>query len=503
MMSYDAIQWLFASLSLLWVFCLGAIVGSFINVIAHRLPAGQGIVRPPSACPACGTRLTWRENIPIFGWLLLRGRCRFCRSPISPQYPIVELATALLFAFPYTLWFMDPSVFELLGVTTDAWSPEWTRNPMWGAVWPYFTAILALVGALVAITLIDAKTFMIPLSLPVFTTIVGLCAHAGMGLWHDLGGIDLVTASDHRWVIPLPRGPAVGLTVGVAIGLILSNALLLAGIIRHSFHDYETWEKRAMEEADARADTDIAPQQAGEERLSIVSLLGRTLALTGPCLALMFIGFAVGARMGNQQLGIALGAGAGLVVGIFLRRSIASPDASSDEPIWLQYPHTTREILRELAFLAPAIVLGIIGFSLTMPGGALAHLAEPGPTLWVHAMLGSIFGYIVGGGLIWGLRIVGSLAMGREAMGLGDVHLLAGVGAVVGWVDPAIAFLVAPFLAIAWFILSTIFASVFNRKGTAIPFGPHLAAASVLIIYGKPLVESGLSLILGRVVDLT
>jgi prepilin signal peptidase PulO-like enzyme (type II secretory pathway) len=498
MTSYDAIQWTFALLSLAWVFCLGAVVGSFINVLAYRIPAGKDIVRPPSACPHCGTRLTWRENIPILAWLLLRGKCRFCKSPISGQYPLVEFVTALLFALPYLMWFMDPSLLDAVGISANLWSPEWARNPMWVAVWPYFGAILALVGTLIAITLIDAKTFMIPLSLPVFATVVGLCAHAGMGLWHDLAGVTMLTAPDNRWVIPLPTGSAIGLTVGVTVGLILSNAALHIGLIKHSFHDYESWETQALEEADARADADMG-DEPGED-LSIVALLGRTLALTGPCLALMFVGFAVGLQTGHRQMGIALGAGVGLIAGIFLRRAIATP-ASDEEPIWTHYPHTTREILRELGFLVPAILLGALGFALTTSGGALAHLVET-PPLWFHAITGSLFGYIVGGGLIWGLRIVGSLAMGREAMGLGDVHLLAAVGAVIGWIDPSIAFLVAPFMAIVWFILSSVFASVFNRKGTAIPFGPHLAAASILVLYAKPMVESLLSLIMGERVNL-
>jgi leader peptidase (prepilin peptidase)/N-methyltransferase len=75
----------------------GACIGSFLNVVIYRLPLGQSIVSPPSQCPKCGYRLRWYDNFPIFGWLLLGGRCRTCKNPISIQYPIVELVTALLF----------------------------------------------------------------------------------------------------------------------------------------------------------------------------------------------------------------------------------------------------------------------------------------------------------------------------------------------------------------------------------------------------------------------
>ncbi|MFY9620710.1 MAG: prepilin peptidase [Pyrinomonadaceae bacterium] len=76
---------------------LGAIIGSFLNVVIHRIPLEQSIVFPNSACPSCGTALRAYDNIPILSFLILRGRCRSCRNPISIRYPIVEALTALLF----------------------------------------------------------------------------------------------------------------------------------------------------------------------------------------------------------------------------------------------------------------------------------------------------------------------------------------------------------------------------------------------------------------------
>lgn len=84
----------------------GACIGSFLNVVIHRLPRGQSVVTPPSRCPTCGYLLRWYDNVPVFGWLLLRGRCRQCRNRISIQYPIVELLTALLFAL--VVWLTPP-----------------------------------------------------------------------------------------------------------------------------------------------------------------------------------------------------------------------------------------------------------------------------------------------------------------------------------------------------------------------------------------------------------
>lgn len=77
---------------------LGAVIGSFLNVVAHRVPRGESLVSPASRCPECGVPVKPYDNIPVVSWLLLRGRCRNCGTPISPRYPLVELATTLAFA---------------------------------------------------------------------------------------------------------------------------------------------------------------------------------------------------------------------------------------------------------------------------------------------------------------------------------------------------------------------------------------------------------------------
>lgn len=77
---------------------LGLVVGSFLNVVVHRVPAGRSVVRPRSACPACGHEVRARDNVPVVSWLVLRGRCRDCGAPISARYPLVELGTGVLFA---------------------------------------------------------------------------------------------------------------------------------------------------------------------------------------------------------------------------------------------------------------------------------------------------------------------------------------------------------------------------------------------------------------------
>jgi leader peptidase (prepilin peptidase)/N-methyltransferase len=112
----------------------GLLIGSFLNVVAHRLPRGESLAHPPSRCPGCGAGVRPYDNVPVLSWLLLRGACRDCRAPISARYPLVEAATALLFALVALVHGLSPQT--ALG--------------------------LVLVALLVPITLIDLDERIIP-----------------------------------------------------------------------------------------------------------------------------------------------------------------------------------------------------------------------------------------------------------------------------------------------------------------------------------------------------
>src|SRR5690349_23305681 len=91
----------------------GLAIGSFLNVVIYRVPAGLSVVHPPSACPKCGQEIRNRHNVPVLGWLVLRGRCYDCKAPISVRYPLVEAATGVAFA-ALTAWFLHLGRPELL-----------------------------------------------------------------------------------------------------------------------------------------------------------------------------------------------------------------------------------------------------------------------------------------------------------------------------------------------------------------------------------------------------
>lgn len=483
-MTQSWMMWAPSVLGVVFFFAFGATVGSFINVVVYRVPKGLGIVRPASACPACGTTLTWRENFPILGWLLLRGRCRFCKTPISPEYPIVETVVALLFAGLYALWYLDPGLVRSIGVDPAAIRPDWTAAGL-ARTWPIFVMHIALVGSLVAVTLIDARTFLIPISIPWFAAFVSMVVHPISAWWISSrsglrGGHDwtIMTSDSYAWT---------GLAAGAVVGLVIAVLLLRAGVIKPSFSDYEEWEREAEERAKNPTthpnEDDPAPQP----------MVVRLLLLTGPAMALMAVGFTVGMRIGQPMRAMLGGMAVGLIVGLALRARFGGATHEAGDPAFVRYPYARREMVREIVFLGPAIALGVIGFMLTR--GAAAE-----PTLWIKALTGSVVGLLAGGGVVWAVRILGSLAFGKEAMGLGDVHLMAAVGAALGWADAVLAFFIAPFIGIAWTI-----AAVIARRGTggtALPYGPHLAAATLVVLYAKPALEFALSMMMQRQIDL-
>src|SRR6266550_4282072 len=142
-----------------FLFILGACVGSFLNVVVWRLPRGESLVSPPSHCPKCNHKLAWFDNVPILGWIMLRGRCRYCAAPISPRYPIVEFATAALFAATYLLMFkfqLGPCAPRrmMLMTSTGAFVPK-PLNPF--DHWPILALYLFTIAGLLAASLIDAE----------------------------------------------------------------------------------------------------------------------------------------------------------------------------------------------------------------------------------------------------------------------------------------------------------------------------------------------------------
>lgn len=169
---------------------LGLLVGSFLNVVIHRVPRRESVIRPRSRCPGCDTQLAERDNIPVLSWLLLRGRCRTCEMKISPRYPLVELLTGVVFA---------------------------AVGARFGADWA-LPAFLLLAAVLLAISVIDLEHFIVPNRILLVAFAAGppllLVAAAADGQWSDVTGavVGAATAFVLLLVINLvnPRGMGMG-----------------------------------------------------------------------------------------------------------------------------------------------------------------------------------------------------------------------------------------------------------------------------------------------------
>lgn len=382
-----------------WVFILvvlyGACVGSFLNVVIYRLPEGRSLVRPGSHCPKCGKPLAWYDNVPVLGWLWLRGKCRYCGLPISVQYPFIEALTAALFGGLYAVYYFSPL------------RPEFT-DPGLADTWPVLVVHLVLVAALLASTVIDARLYIIPLQIPWFATVIALLLYplaAGFGWTPEPQGLMFET------------GPqTLGASVGALGGLLLALALLQASLLPRSFAELE------------QAVDDPAPKDP-PDRTRVASRLE-----------------------GEDQ-----------------ESQVEGPEA------WLMHPHPRREVGKEIVFLAFPVLGAVIGAFIA---GRLG--LTPGYT--ARVLGGVLCGYFVGAALVWGTRVLGTLGFGKEAMGLGDVHLVAAIGAVLGPIDAVFVFFTAPFFGLAAAVVMAVAGSLLKQRFKAIPYGPYLSGAAVVVM---------------------
>src|SRR5580704_14403073 len=381
-----------------FLFAVGACIGSFLNVVVYRLPRGLSLISPPSRCPKCETPLAWYDNIPVFGWIFLRGKCRYCREGISPRYPIVEAITGLLFVFYYVMFFI-----ERLG-------PEEMN-------WPIYGLYMALIAGLLAASLIDAELFIIPAGIPWWLAAIGVVVHATVDQRGTAGSL-----------IDPPF--ALALCAGSSVGLLISIVLLQTGVLPLSFPQGDLLE---VERAELKEKADKAAQ-SGEEAPEI------------------------------------------------------PPEFTGAE--------VRREIRKEMLFLMPPLVLGGAFVFLHIHVPAVRSLWYAAAKMdWLNAGLGAILGGLIGAFVVWLTRILGSYALGKEAMGLGDVHLMLGVGAILGAGMATITFFLAPFAGIVAGLYLWI-----TRSRRQLPYGPYLSlAAGFVMLFYTPIadyLQPGLSYLL-------
>lgn len=364
-----------------FIFAFGCCVGSFLNVVVYRLPRDKSITTPSSACPACGRGIRFYDNIPLLSWLILGGKCRYCKALISLRYFVIELLTGLVFTGLFILYF-HIALRRGLGTFLSGG-------------WFVYLLHIILLAALIAASAIDLERWVIPLSICWFVTAVGLVS-AALGVYV----IDLREISGYL-LLPSASASASSLAAGAAIGLAISLSLLATGLIKGS---YET--------NDASADSNEPRVTNHESRI-------------------------------NHRL----------------------------------------EICREVIFLLPIVTCSAAAYCITRSIPAVwSWWVNFSQVPAIAGFLGSLWGYFVGCGVVWATRIFGTLGFGKEAMGLGDVHLMGAAGAVIGPVFVVVAFFIAPFFGLAWAGFQ-----MFFKKTRQIPYGPFLSLGifTVMILHDR------------------
>ena len=192
--------------TLVWLFALGGVVGSFLNVVVHRLPRRESLLYPASRCPACKTPIRWHDNVPMLGWLVLRGRCRDCQAAIPARYPLVEAATGAIFALLGWLEVLNGSL-----------------NSPWG-IYAYH---LLLVCTLLCAALIEHDGHWVPWRLMPMMLILGLALQV---IWPELrpapSGIPLLERFDDQWGLIALIDGLVGPSTGIVLGLLMWPAMV-------------------------------------------------------------------------------------------------------------------------------------------------------------------------------------------------------------------------------------------------------------------------------------
>jgi leader peptidase (prepilin peptidase) / N-methyltransferase len=197
----------------------GMIVGSFLNVVAYRLPRGESLSRPRSRCPGCGAPIAPYDNIPVLSWLLLRGRCRRCGEPISARYPLVEAATGVLYALVVVA--KDDTLDIVLGLLLVTALVPITLIDLEHRLIPNRITLPAAVAALIAAVLLDVS--FVPEQLIAGAAAGGFFLLAALAYPRGMGMGDVKLAGMLGLYLGRAVGPAIfaGLIAGVLVGAVI------------------------------------------------------------------------------------------------------------------------------------------------------------------------------------------------------------------------------------------------------------------------------------------
>lgn len=415
-----------------FIWLLGLCVGSFLNVVIYRLPRGISIREPVwSFCPMCRNTLLWHDNLPLVGWLRLRGRCRSCAVSISAQYPLIEALCGLTFVVGYHLL--------CNGARADL---SYVRFPIDA---PFVLAWLILLAVLLALAAMDITSYLVDTRLTDLTVAAAIVLYAawprpastaGAGSALGAAGFAAFMASILMlwltvWRIPFepiaaeesttamePRSTS---TLGTSLGVLAISGVALAIAVGDVLSDFAI-----------RTDWRILPPLA---------------------LLMLFAAMTLSARQPRAA------------------------DYEIHEAITSEAPSARRLAMAEALWLLPIAAAAAGAYWLYVSQPAVEN-AWRSACLWpvgysfkplagvVHVMTGAMLGAALG----WVIRLAFTMLFGQEAFGVGDIYILAAAGAAAGADIALLGFLLAVPIALCGWLLSLTL-----KRTNMIPFGPPLA----------------------------
>jgi len=432
-------------LVIIFMAVVGACIGSFLNVVIFRMPRGLSIVSPGSRCPKCEQDIAWYDNIPVLSYLFLRGRCRHCAAPISPRYALIESVTAILFVGLY-------DAFYQFGTSPYASHP-WPQSLLIGH--------LALLAVLVACSAIDIEYYLIDIRI----SYVGMLT--GIAMW--------VLTPELRGMAPESQ-PPVGLTGGIfgaVVGIIVRHWLLLRGQVIPDEPEPEEAEEPIVE--------------AEEARVGWIWIAGLIVYLLGAAGLILWTLLDGGNDRFRGFLYVLWPFIAILAAAIPIRQS----DQEIVEAIEQERVTARRTALNELAGLLPVISGFLLGFAVftylpwARDFGGRACFWTVGPLCPVLGLAWGLGGLVGAAAFGWAVRIFFTLLFGKEAMGAGDIYILAAIGSVTGTAVAVVGFFLGSVIGVFGIGLLMLW-----KTSRALSYGPWIAIGTwVVLLFQEPVMN--------------
>ncbi|MEK6675479.1 MAG: A24 family peptidase [Planctomycetota bacterium] len=477
MLTFVTLWWLF-----FWT-ALGLCVGSFLNAVIYRLPR-HGSLRVPrwSACPSCQHRIHWYDNLPLISFVLLRGRCRRCGIPIATRYVVIEAGMAIIVLMLLDAFFIGASrpghCASLVGLTEElAWD------------WPMLFSHIALFACLLSMSAIDLEHYWVDIRFTTIATVFGFIMHT---LW--------TPTHSREWGRPFDTTSVVALAALAGVGV-----TWLLSACRPQV-DPEDFPQPIPPDLNSENETPLNNVNDEIRRTHWYEPPSRAFAWIS-CLVLGLLWCSLFTlEIGHPSLRHAVRALVPLLLFFVLivREStvVRTSDYEIVEAIEQERVFARRMAAKEFLILVPALVLAVVAFVVMSGGGDFASKVQS--ILHAEFPIGRIAlfrhwapltgfataasGFIIAGAVGWTVRIVFTIAFGKEAFGTGDIHLLAAAGCVAGWPVAVVGFFLAAMLALIGWLMVLPF-----KRSRALPLGPWLSVSFlIVVVFHKAIMQSQL-----------